>query len=124
MFNLDIVTSKNDNKTWPYRMLMIVPTASGKTNALFYLIQQDNNNLIDKIYYYIKDLDDPKYKFLLAKRKQAGIKNLNGHNAFIEYWKSMDNVYDNIDDYNPKRKRKVLIVFDGKIVDIMTNKKF
>ena len=124
MFNLDTVTSKNDNKTWPYRMLMIGPTGSGKTNALFHLIQQDNNNLIDKLYFYIKDLDDPKYKFLLEKRKQAGIKNLNGHNAFIEYWKCMDNVYDNIDDYNPKRKRNVLIVFDGKIADIMTNKKF
>ena len=36
----------------------------------------------------------------------------------------MDDVYDNIDDYNLKRKRKVLIVFDYMIVDIMTNKKF
>ena len=36
----------------------------------------------------------------------------------------MDNVYNNIDDYNPKRKRKNLIVFDDRIADIMTNKKF
>ena len=36
----------------------------------------------------------------------------------------MDDVYDNMDDYNPKRKRKVLIVFDDMIDDIMTNKKF
>ena len=36
----------------------------------------------------------------------------------------MDDVYDNIDDYNPKRKRKVLIVFDDMIADIMTNKRF
>ena len=35
----------------------------------------------------------------------------------------MDDVYNNIDDYNLKRKRKVLIVFDDKIADIMTNKK-
>ena len=36
----------------------------------------------------------------------------------------MDDVYDNIDDYNPSRKRKILIVFDDMIADIMTNKKF
>ena len=57
MFNLDTVTSKNDSKSC--------------------LIQQDNNNLIDKIYLYVKDLDEPKYKFLVEKRKQAGLKNLN-----------------------------------------------
>ena len=36
----------------------------------------------------------------------------------------MDEVHENIDNYNPCRKRKVLIVFDGIIADIMTNKKF
>ena len=36
----------------------------------------------------------------------------------------MDDVYENIDDYNPNRKRKILIIFDDMIVDIMTNKKF
>ena len=35
----------------------------------------------------------------------------------------MDDAYNNIDDYNPSRKRKVLIVFDYLIADIMTNKK-
>ena len=36
----------------------------------------------------------------------------------------MDDVYENIDDYNPNRKRKVLIVFDDMIVRIMSNKEF
>ena len=36
----------------------------------------------------------------------------------------MDDVYSNIDAYNPKRKRRILIVFDDMIADIMTNKKF
>ena len=36
----------------------------------------------------------------------------------------MNDVYKNINDYNPKRKRKMLIVFDDMIADIMTNKKF
>ena len=36
----------------------------------------------------------------------------------------MDDIYSNIDDYNPKRKRQILIVFDDMIADIMTSKKF
>ena len=36
----------------------------------------------------------------------------------------MDDVYENIHDYNPSRRRKILIVFDDMIADIMTNKKF
>ena len=36
----------------------------------------------------------------------------------------MDDVYENIDDYNPSRKRKILIIFDDMIADITTNKKF
>ena len=73
---------------------------------------------------YAKDLDEPKYQLLIKKRENAGLKNLNDPNAFIEYWNGMDDIYDNIDDYNLKRKIKVLIVFDDMIADIMTNKKF
>ena len=36
----------------------------------------------------------------------------------------MDDVYEDIDNYNAKRDEKVLIVFDDMIADIMTNKKF
>ena len=36
----------------------------------------------------------------------------------------MDDIYDNIDDYNAKRKIKVLIMFDDMINDVMTNKKY
>ena len=36
----------------------------------------------------------------------------------------MGDVYENIDDYNPNRKRKILIVFDDMIADIMSNKEF
>ena len=123
MFNLDNVATKNDNKTWPNRMLIIGPSGSGKTNTLLNLIPQDNN-IIDKIYLYAKDLEAPKYQLLNKKRKDAGIKHLNDPNAFIEYSNTMDDVYNNIDDYNLKRKRKVLIVFDDMIADIMTNKRF
>ena len=59
---------------------------------------------------------------MIKKHVNAGIKNLNDPNAFIEYSNTMDDVYDNSDDY--KRKRKVLIVFDDMIAGIMTNKRF
>ena len=60
MFNLDNVTTKNENKTWTYRMLIIRPSGSWKSNALLNLIQQDNN-IIDKIYLYAKDLRQDLY---------------------------------------------------------------
>ena len=124
MFNLDTVTTKNDNENWPYRMLIIGPSGSGKTNALLNLIQKNNNNLIDKIYLYAKDLEEPNYQLLIGKRENAETKNLNDTNTFFKYSNTIDDIYDDINDYNPKRKRKVLIVFGDVIADIMTNKKF
>ena len=105
-------------------MLIVGPSGLGKTTALLDLIQKDNDNFIEKVYLYAKDLDEPKYQFLIKKRKNAGIKNLNDPSAFIEYSNTMVDVYNNIDDYNLKRKRKILIVFDDMIADIMTNKRF
>ena len=127
MFNLDAITNKNnknDAKKLPYRMLIIGTSGSGKTNALLNLIQKQNHNTIDKIYSYAKDLSKPKYQFLIERRENAGIKNYNDPNAFIEYSNTMDDVYNNIDDYNPRGKSKILIVFDDMIADVMTNKNF
>ena len=116
MFNLDAITNKNnkgDDKKWPYRMLIIGPSGSGKTNALLNLIQnQDNDAPIDRIDLYSKDLSEPKYQLLIKKREDAGIKHLGDPSAFIDYSNTMNGVYDNIDDYNSGRKRKILIVFD------------
>ena len=91
-------------------MLITGSSGSGKTNALLNLIQwnciqQDNDNIIDKIYLYGKDLSEPKYQFLIKKREDAGIKNLDDPSAFIEYSNAMDDVYNNIDDYNPKKEK-------------------
>ena len=107
-------------------MLIIGPSGSGKTNGLLNSIQKKkkNDSPIDKIYLYAKDLSEAKYQFLIERRENAGIKNYNDPSAFIEYSNAMDNVYNNIDDYNPKRKRKKLIVLDDMIADIVTNKKF
>ena len=83
--------------------------------------EQDN---IDKVYLYAKDLSQSKYEFLIKKRENVGTNHFNDPNAFIECSNRMDNFYRNIDDYNPSRKRKILTVFDDMIVDIMTNKNF
>ena len=79
---------------------------------------------IDKIYLYAKDLSESKYEFLIKNCENVRIKYCNDSNAFIDYSNTMDGVYQNIDDYNPSRKRKILIVFDDMIADIMSNKKF
>ena len=78
----------------------------------------------DKICLYAKDLSEPKYELLINNRKNAGIKHFNDSAAFIEYSNDMNDVFTNIDDYSKKRKRKVLIVFDDMIADIMSSKKF
>ena len=105
MFNLDNITIKNDNKDRPYRKLIIGPSGSGKTNYSLNSIQKDNN-IIDKIYLYAKDLEEPKYQFLIDKREQAGIKNLNDPNVFIEYSNAMNDILENIEDYNKREKEK------------------
>ena len=122
MFNLDDITKKDDNKDCPYRKLIIGPCGSGKTNYLLNSIQRDKN-IIDKIYLNAKDLKEPKYQFLIEKREEAGSKNLNDKNAFIEHSSTMDDIFENIEDYNKKGKRKVLIVFDDMISHVMPDKK-
>ena len=105
--------------------MIIGGSGSRKTNTLLNLIkEQDNGDIIDKIYSYAKDLSDPKYEFLIKKRENAVTNHLNYLNAFIECSNTMDVVYENIDDCSSSRKRKVLIVFDDMIADIMSNKNF
>ena len=71
---------------------------------------------------YVKDLSESKYEFLIKKCKDVGIDHFNDPSAFIEFSSTMDDGYENIDDYNSNRKRKILIVYDDMIADIMTNK--
>ena len=73
---------------------------------------------------YAKDLSEPKYEYLIKKREDAEIRNVNNPNAFFVCSNMMDDVYEDIDNYNPKRDKKVLIVFDDMIADIMSHKKF
>ena len=102
-------------------MLIIGPSGSGKTNTLLHLI--DKFHPIDKIYLYAKDTDEPKYQYLINKREQAGIKNLNSPHAFIEYSNDTNDALENI-NYNKNRDKKILIIFDDMIADIMRSEKF
>ena len=131
IINLDSNSNENNkqhNEKWSYipdhsyRTMMVGGSGLGKTNALLNLINEQYD--IDKIYLYAKDLSKPKYEYLIKKPENAGIRHLNDPNAFIKCFNTMDDVYENINDYNPSRKKIMLIVFDDMIPDVMSNKKF
>ena len=114
MINIDNYVNDNKivhNKNWPYipdhpyRILIIRGSGSGKTNALINLINEQND--IDKIYLYARDLSEPKYEYLIKKREDVGIKHVNNPNAFIECSNTMDDVYENINDYNSNGRRNL-----------------
>ena len=48
---------------------------------------------------------------------------MNDSKAFIEYLNDMDDFYKNIEEYNPNKAHKILIVFDDMIADMLSNKK-
>ena len=87
--------------------MIIGGSGSGKTNTLLNLINEQDD--IAKIYLHAKDLSKPKYEYLFKKRENAGINHLNDPNAFIECFNTMDGVYENINDYNLSRKRKIYL---------------
>ena len=101
--------------------MIIDGSGSGKTNVLLNLIE--NQPDIDKIYLYAKDLYEVKYQYIINKREGVGIDHFNNPKAFIEYSNDMHDVYKNIDEYNPDKENKILIVFDDMIADMINNKK-
>ena len=92
-----------------------------KTNSLFNLISQQPD--IDKTYLYAKDAYERKCQFLINKQKSAGLKHFHDPKAFIEYSNNMDDNCKNIEEYNPNKKHKILMVFDDMIPDMLSNKK-
>ena len=130
MINFDDYTNENiieRNSKWPYipdhpyRILIIGGSGSGKTNALLNLI--NNQPDIDKIYLYAKDPYETKYQYLINKHEKVGLDHFDDPKVFMEYLNDMEDVHKNIDDYNPRKKRKVLIVFADMIADMINDKK-
>ena len=130
MINLDDYTNENiieHNSKWPYipdhpyRILIIGGSGSGKTNALLNLI--NNQPGIDKIYLYAKDPYEKKYQYLINKREKVVLCHFNDPKAFMEYSNDMQDVHRNIEDHNPIKKCKILIVFDDMIADVINNNK-
>ena len=129
MINFDDIVneSKTKHKNWPYipdhpyRILIIGVSGSGKTSVLLNLIEKQPD--IDKIYLYAKDPYEAKYQYLINKREGVGINHFKDLKAFIEYSNDMNNVYKNINYYNPDKENKILIVFDDMIADMVQNKK-
>ena len=116
---------KEHNPNWlqilnhPYRILITGGSGSIKTNVLLNLINY-------KLYTdkgSAKDLYEAKYQYLINKREGAGLKDCNDSEAFIEYSNDMDDIYVNIEIHNPNKERKILILFDDAIADMLCNKK-
>ena len=83
----------------------------------------NNQPDIDKIYLYAKDPFEVKYQYLVSRREKVGLDYFHDPKPFMEYSNDMLYVYKNIEDYNRDKKRKVLIVFDDMIPDMINNKK-
>ena len=64
-----------------------------------------------------------KYQYVINKREKVGLNHFNDSKVFMEYSNDMQDVYENIEDYNPIKKHKILIVFDGMIADMINNNK-
>ena len=129
-YNFDDYTNENKaehNLKWlyipdhPYRTLIIGGSGSAKTNALLNLT--NNRPDIDKIYLYAKDPCEAKHQYLINKLEKVGLNHYDDPKAFMEYSNDMQEVYKNIEDYNPDKKRKVFIVFNDMIADMINKKK-
>ena len=129
MISFDEYINKNKtshNPNWPYipdhpyRILIIGGLGSGRTNTLKLI---DNQPDIDKIYLYAKNPYGDKYQFLINKKESIRLKYFNDPKAFTEYSNDMRDVYKNINDHNPDKENKMLIVLDDMIVDMINNKK-
>ena len=130
MINFDNYTNENKtehNLKWqyipdhPYRILNVGGSGSRKTNALSNLTNSQPD--IDKIYLYAKDPYEAKYQYLINRSEKVGLDYFSDPKGFMEYSNDMQDVSKNIEDYSPNKKRKVLIVFDDRVADMINNKK-
>ena len=83
----------------------------------------NNQPDIDKIYLYEKDPYGAKYQYLINRRQKVGVDHFNNPKTFIDYLNDTQDIYKNIEDYNPNKKHKTLTVFDDMITDMIYNKR-
>ena len=118
----------NHNPNWPYILdnfyiiLINGDSGSGKSNALQNLIKNQRSD-IDKICLYVKNPFQSKYQLLINGREKVRIETLKNTKAFIDYSQTVDDVHENLEGYNPTKKRRQLIVFRDMIANIESNKK-
>ena len=93
-----------------------------KTNVLLNLIKHQQPDL-DKICLYVKNPFESKYQLLLNGREKVGLENLKNLKEFIDYSQTIDDAYENVEDYSLTKKRTVLKVFHDMIADIESNEK-
>ena len=130
MINFDDATKENmkeHNPNWSQipdhsqRILTVGGSRSENTNSVFNLLSQQED--IGQICLYAKSPYEAKLtkEFLFNKRQSISFKHLNDCKDFIEYLNDMDDIYKNIEEYNRYKKRKILIVFDDMIADMLYN---
>ena len=111
MENYDQSFEINHNPKWPYildhiyRILIIGGSGSGKTNLLLNLVKHLQID-IGKIYLYVKDPFEPKYQLRINGRENVGIKQIKNPVSFIDYFQTIDDIYQNLESYNPRKKQK------------------
>ena len=99
----------------PYKSLIIVTNRkkiSPTRHSLFFGV----------IYLYVTDPFESNYLLFINGKEKVGIKELKHPKAFIDYSQTIDDVYEYLEDYNPTKKRKALIVFDNIRADMRANK--
>ena len=118
--NYDQSAEINHNPNWPYildhhyRLLIIVGLRSDKNNVLLNLSKNQLPD-IDTIYLFVKDSFESKYELLIKASEKVKIKSLKNPKVFANHLQTIYDVYENLEDYNPTKNRKMLIVFDDMI---------
>ena len=119
MKNYDQLVEINKNSDWSY-------ISSEQDYALRNLRKHQWPD-IDNIYLFVKNPPESKYQLLINGREKFGRQKLKNHleiKVFIDSLQTIDDVYENLESYNPTKKRKVLRLFEDMIPVIKANKKF
>ena len=79
--------------------------------------------IMKKKYQYLISIFNYKYQYLINKREKVGLDHFKDPKAFMKYSNDVEDVYKNIENYNPGNKQKILIVFNDMIAVMINDKK-